>query len=245
MSTAAQPDPVSPGIIEGLSFRLQAVGDRIAQAARAVGRDPAGVTLVAVSKTFPASAVRAAHAAGQRHFAENYVQEALDKMAALADLDIIWHFTGPLQSNKTRDIASHFHWVHSVDREKVARRLSEQRPPGMTPLHTCLQVNLSGEATKSGVAPAEVEALARATAGLAGLSLRGLMAIPAPEHDPALQRAAFARLRSLRDGLQAVGLPLDTLSMGMSDDLEAAVAEGATLVRVGRAIFGDRPASPP
>jgi hypothetical protein len=219
---------------------LQAVRARIEAAARAAGRDPASVRLVAVSKTFRPPALRAAWAGGQRAFGENYVQEALDKMQSLEDLAIEWHFIGPIQSNKTRAIAERFHWVHSVDRLKIARRLSEARPAGLPPLQVCLQVNLDGEESKSGASPQELEALARAVAGLPGLRLRGLMSIPKPTPDPLQQRAQFRALRELRDRLAAAGIALDTLSMGMSEDLEAAIAEGATIVRVGRAIFGER-----
>jgi pyridoxal phosphate enzyme (YggS family) len=200
------------------------------------------VTLLAVSKTFPATAVLEAHAAGQRAFGENYVQEALDKIQALASLRsaLEWHLIGPLQSNKTRVVAEAFDWVHSVDRLKIAQRLSEQRPEQMPALQVCLQVNISGEASKSGVPPAEVPALARAVGALPRLKLRGLMAIPEPAGDFEAQRRPHRALRELLAQLQAEGLALDTLSMGMSADLEAAVAEGATIVRVGTAIFGGR-----
>lgn len=217
--------------------RLREVEARIAQAARAAGRKPEEVTLVAVSKTFPAAAVRAAAACGQRHFGENYVQEARAKQDELAGLGLVWHLIGPIQSNKTREIAAHFDWVHGIEREKIARRLSEQRPDGLPPLNVCIQVNVSGEASKSGVAPDEVAALAGLVSSLPRLKLRGLMAIPEPGGDP---RPRFRSLRSLRDGLNAQGLALDTLSMGMSGDFETAIAEGATLVRVGSAIFGQR-----
>jgi len=224
--------------------RLEEVKRRIAAASLAAGRDANTVTLLAVSKTQPADAVRAAHAAGQRDFGENYVQEGLAKIDALADLraGLVWHLIGPLQSNKTRDVAAHFDWVHAVDRLKIAQRLAEQRPPGLPPLQLCLQVNVSGEASKSGVAPAELPALARAVAALPPdrVRLRGLMAIPAPAAGFDAQRAPHRRLRELLEALRADGLALDTLSMGMSDDLEAAVAEGATVVRVGSAIFGAR-----
>jgi len=220
--------------------RLRAVQARIAAAAREAGRDPAGLRLLAVSKTFDAAAVRAMAGCGQQAFGENYLQEALDKRAALADLPLEWHFIGPIQSNKTRPIAEHFAWVHSVDRLKIAERLSAQRPPGLPPLAVCIEVNVSGEASKGGVAPAELPALAEAVAKLSGLRLRGLMAIPAPEADPAAQRAAFRRVRELFDALVARGHALDTLSMGMSGDLEAAILEGATIVRVGTALFGSR-----
>ena len=213
---------------------------RIARAAVAAGRDPAGVRLLAVSKTWPAESVREAAAAGQRAFGENYVQEGVAKVEALADLGLEWHFIGQLQSNKTRLVANRFSWVHSIDRLKIAERLAEQRDVHLPPLNVCIQVNVSGEASKSGVAPADLPELARAVASLPRLRLRGLMAIPEPTPDVALQRARFASLRMLRDELNAAGLGLDTLSMGMSDDLEAAIAEGSTMVRVGTAIFGAR-----
>ena len=223
---------------------LQAVRGAIAQAALAAQRAPEGVTLLAVSKTFGADAVLAAAQAGQTAFGENYLQEALDKIAAvklaLPQGALAWHFIGPIQSNKTRPIAEHFDWVHTVEREKIAARLSEQRPAGLPDLNICLQVNISGEASKSGVTPAELPALARAVAQLPRLRLRGLMAIPEPETDVALQRRAFAQLRALYEQLNADGHSLDTLSMGMSADLRAAVQEGATIVRVGTAIFGAR-----
>ena len=206
----------------------------------AAGRPPGSVTLVAVSKTFPAAVIRAAHAAGQRHFAENYLQEALDKIEALADLDIVWHFIGPIQSNKTRPIAERFAWVHSVDRPKIAERLASQRPPGLPPLQVCVQVNVSGEATKAGVTPEDLPELLAAVAVQPALTLRGLMAIPEPTDDLALQRARFATVRSLLEAHRSHYPTLDTLSMGMSDDLESAIAEGATLVRIGRAVFGER-----
>lgn len=219
---------------------LQAVRQAVSAAAAAAGRAPDSVSLLAVSKTFPAEAVREAAAAGQRAFGENYLQEALDKMAALPDLPLEWHFIGPIQSNKTRPIAEHFAWVHGVDRLKVAERLSAQRPADLPPLNICLQVNVSGEASKSGVAPEEVEALAMQVAQLPHLRLRGLMAIPAPTDDTAAQRRPFALMRELLERLRARGLPLDTLSMGMSHDYPAAIAEGATIVRIGTAIFGAR-----
>jgi pyridoxal phosphate enzyme (YggS family) len=219
---------------------LQAVRARIEAAALAAGREPAAVHLVAVSKTFAPPALRAAWVAGQRAFGENYVQEALAKMQSLQDLAIEWHFIGPIQSNKTRLIAEHFAWVHSVDRLRIAQRLSESRPAALPPLQVCLQVNLQGERSKSGASTEEIEALARAVAELPGLALRGLMSIPRPTPDAVQQRAQFRAVRELRDRLGAAGLALDTLSMGMSEDLEAAIAEGATLVRVGRAIFGER-----
>jgi pyridoxal phosphate enzyme (YggS family) len=221
---------------------LQQVHSRIALACTAAGRAVDSVTLLAVSKTQSPDAVRAAFAAGQRAFGENYVQEALDKITTLADLrrQIEWHLIGPLQSNKTRPVAEAFDWVHSVDRLKIAQRLSEQRPAGMAPLQLCLQVNISGEASKSGLAPDEVPAVAHAVAALPRVRLRGLMAIPEPAGDDAAQRAPHRALHALLATLTAQGLALDTLSMGMSADLEAAIAEGATMVRVGTAIFGSR-----
>jgi uncharacterized pyridoxal phosphate-containing UPF0001 family protein len=256
-------DP-SPGATDGataLRSRHDAVRDRIAAAARAHGRAPDGVVLLAVSKTFDADAVLALAACGQRDFGENYLQEALPKMAAVRDRwptaasgrsdpadpraaapadGPLWHFIGPIQSNKTRPIAEGFDWVHSVDRDKVARRLSEQRPEGAPPLQVCIQVDVSGEATKSGCDPDEAVELGRLVATLPRLRLRGVMAIPAPLDEPAAQRAQFARVRAVYERMRDAGLPVDTLSMGMSGDLEAAVAEGATIVRVGTALFGER-----
>ena len=220
-----------------IAENIAKVAARIREAAQAAGRDPATVGLLAVSKTKPAAAVREAHAAGLRDFGENYLQEALGKQAELADLPLNWHFIGPIQSNKTRPIAEHFQWVHSVDRLKIAQRLSEQRPAGLPPLNVCLQVNVSGEASKSGCAPEDLPALAEAVKQLPNLRLRGLMAIPEPTAERAAQHAAFARLREL---LLDLNLGLDTLSMGMSDDLEAAIGEGATWVRIGTALFGAR-----
>jgi pyridoxal phosphate enzyme (YggS family) len=213
---------------------------RIAAAVAANRRTGGPVQLLAVSKTLPAEAIRAAHAAGQRAFGESYVQEAVPKIEALADLPIEWHFIGPIQSNKTRPIAEHFAWVHSVDRARIADRLSAARPPQLPDLQVCLQVNVSNEHTKSGATPEELPALARHVRSLPRLKLRGLMAIPEPTDDPARQREAFRRLRRLLEELNAEGFELDTLSMGMSEDLEAAIAEGATIVRVGSAIFGAR-----
>ncbi len=223
-----------------IESNLQVVRERIAAAARAAGGAPGGIAFVSVSKTFAANEVRAAHAAGQRDFGENYVQEAMEKIAALTDLPLCWHFIGPIQSNKTRAIAEHFDWVHSVDRVKIAQRLAESRPAGREPLDVCLQVNLSGEQSKSGVTPEGVRPLAEAVRTLPRLRLRGLMAIPEPGGDLSLQRRRFAGLRRLLEQLNAAGFGLDTLSMGMSQDLEAAVLEGATIVRVGTAIFGER-----
>ncbi len=225
---------------------LQGVRRRIRSAVEAAQRDPASVELIAVTKTFPAASVLEAMAAGQRAFGENYVQEAIDKIgvvaatpAAAADRPV-WHFIGPIQSNKTRAIATHFDWVHGVDRIKVAERLSAQRPPDRGPLNVLIEVNLDGEASKSGVPPSAVGDLARAIVTLPGLRLRGLMAVPAPRSDTAAQRGVFAELRTLAETLRAAGLPCEHLSMGMSGDFEAAIAEGATMVRVGSAIFGAR-----
>ncbi|MDD2662724.1 MAG: YggS family pyridoxal phosphate-dependent enzyme [Dechloromonas sp.] len=226
--------------MSAISDKLQAVRDRIARAAQAAGRDSAEVALLAVSKTWPLASVLDAAAAGQTAFGENYVQEGVDKALATADRNLEWHFIGPLQSNKTRPVAEHFAWVHSVDRLKIAERLSAQRPESLPPLQVCVQVNVSGEASKSGCRPDETLALCRAVAALPNLKLRGLMAIPEPADDEAAQRAPFRRLRELRDAVVAAGIPLDTLSIGMSHDLEAAVAEGATIVRIGTAIFGER-----
>jgi pyridoxal phosphate enzyme (YggS family) len=226
--------------MDTIEKRLQAVKSRIGRACAACGRDPRDIVLVAVGKAFPAADIRAAHAAGQRDFGESYAQEAAAKIAQLADLDLVWHFIGPVQSNKTRAIAERFAWVHSVDRLKIAERLSAQRPAAAPPLQVCIQVNVSGEATKSGCAPEAVPALARAVAALPRLRLRGFMAIPEPTDDAALQRRRFEALREVKERLAADGLALDTLSMGMSDDLEAAIAAGATMVRVGTAIFGAR-----
>lgn len=224
----------------GIEQRLQQLRSRIVAAAGAAGRDPAEIRLIAASKTFDASAVREAHAVGQVDFGENYAQEALDKMDELGDLPLVWHFIGPIQSNKTRAIAERFDWVHSVDRLKIAERLSAQRPQSLPPLDICLEVNISGEASKGGVPAEDLPVLAQAVSHLPRLRLRGLMAIPAPSSDPLEQRAAFAAVRRLYEALRASGYSLDTLSMGMSGDLEAAIAEGATMVRVGTAIFGER-----
>jgi hypothetical protein len=212
----------------------------VATAAIAAGRTANEICLLAVSKTFPASAIREACCAGQTQFAESYVQEALAKIAALQDLAIEWHFIGPIQSNKTRSIAENFAWVHSVDRLKIAERLSAQRPAHLPPLQLCLQVNISDEDSKSGVAPAEALELAKAITSLPNLTLRGLMTVPAPSDDVAVQRDAFARLRTLRDEINRQGFHLDTLSMGMSHDFTSAIQEGANMARIGSAIFGDR-----
>ncbi|MFT3734314.1 MAG: YggS family pyridoxal phosphate-dependent enzyme [Rhodocyclaceae bacterium] len=220
---------------------LQAVRARVQAAERAAGRVAGSTQLLAVSKTWPAAAVREAWEAGQRAFGENYVQEGVAKIAELDLPDLEWHFIGPLQSNKTREVAANFHWVHSLDRLKLAERLSAQRDAQLPPLQVCLQVNVSGEESKSGVGPAGLEALARGVAALPCLRLRGLMCIPEPSDDAAVLRARFGLLRGLRDELNArLNLDLDVLSMGMSHDLEAAIAEGATIVRVGTAIFGSR-----
>lgn len=229
-----------------IASNLQTVRDRIRHACAVAGRDVTQVTLLAVSKTFGPEAVVQAVAAGQREFGENYVQEGVEKILALRTQApaerLCWHCIGPLQSNKTRLVAEHFDWVQSVDRLKIAQRLSEQRPAALDPLQVCLQVNVDGGANKSGVAPAELPALAQAVARLPGLRLRGLMCIPEPADTEAAQRVLFDRARALFDDLNREGLALDTLSLGMSDDLDAAIASGSTLVRVGRAIFGGRPA---
>jgi hypothetical protein len=219
---------------------LNAVLARIQEAERRFQRQPGSVTLLAVSKTQPAELIAAVVAAGQHHFGESYLQEALAKMVALPALDLDWHFIGPVQANKTRGIAEHFSWVHSVDRLKIAQRLNDQRPGQLPPLNICLQVNLSEEPSKHGLSIAELWPVARAVVRLPRLCLRGLMTIPAPVTSFAAQRRPFARLRELQEELIAGGMVLDTLSMGMSADLEAAIAEGATLVRVGTAIFGTR-----
>ena len=226
--------------MSAIASNLQAVRARIAKAAIEAGRHPEEVALLAVSKTWPVDRVIEAAGAGQRAFGENYVQEGVDKTLATVDLDLTWHFIGPLQSNKTRPVAEHFAWVHSIERLKIAQRLSAQRPPALPALQVCVQVNVSGEASKSGCAPDEALALCRAVAALPSLRLRGLMAIPEATDDVAAQRAAFRRLRDVYNQARDAGIALDTLSMGMSHDLEAAVAEGATIVRIGTAIFGER-----
>jgi pyridoxal phosphate enzyme (YggS family) len=221
---------------------LQIVRARIVRAAERAGRDPGSIRLLAVSKQQPAALVQAAAAAGQTEFGENYVQEGIDKVTALADVPgLVWHFIGRLQGNKTRDVAERFDWVHTVDRERIASRLSAQRPHDASPLQVLLQVRLADEPGKAGVTPAQVPALAAAVAALPRLRLRGLMCIPPPAADQDAQRRPFRQLRELLESLGAAGYSLDTLSMGMSDDLEAAVLEGATIVRVGTAIFGRRP----
>ncbi|WP_299597635.1 YggS family pyridoxal phosphate-dependent enzyme [uncultured Microbulbifer sp.] len=221
---------------------LNSVAERIVTACRSCDRQSDAVTLLAVSKTRPAQDLRAAYDVGQRHFGENYLQEALDKQEALSDCDITWHFIGPLQSNKTRDVAEHFHWMHSLERLKIARRLSEQRPEGMAPLNVCLQVNIDGEDSKSGVSPEALPALAAKVATLPNLRLRGLMAIPAPRGAAEDQRTPFKQLAGLLEALkdQLPDQPLDTLSMGMSGDMEAAIFSGSTIVRIGTDIFGAR-----
>ncbi len=230
--------------MSSIAENLQAVLARIHSVKIHHGREGEAVDLLAVSKTFGMDAVIEAAAAGQIDFGENYLQEALDKkqaiQAARPDLLLKWHFIGPIQSNKTRPIAENFDWVHSVEREKIAQRLAQQRPAHLPPLNVCLQVNVSGEASKSGVAPEELSALAHAVAKLPQLRLRGLMAIPEPEDDFEQQRAPFRKLRTMLEQLRAEGLALDILSMGMSADMDAAIAEGATIVRVGTAIFGKR-----
>ena len=227
-------------ISANLQANLLAVRRRIEEACAAAGREAGEVSLLAVSKTWPAETVAAAAACGQRRFGESYVQEAQEKIAGLRPLDLEWHFIGPLQSNKTRPVAGEFAWVHSVDRQKIAERLAAQRPASLPPLNICVEVNVSGETSKGGCLPSEAPSLCRAIAALPRLRLRGLMAIPEPTADVALQRRRFAQVRELRDRLATAGLELDTLSMGMSHDLEAAIMEGATIVRVGAAIFGDR-----
>ena len=214
--------------------------NRIRLSAEKCHRPESAILLLAVSKTRPPEDIRRAHACGLSDFGESYLQEALEKIEALADLPLTWHFIGPIQSNKTRAIAEHFQWVHSVDRLKVARRLSEQRPEEMPPLQVCIQVNISGEASKSGADPAGVRELAQSVNAMPRLTLRGLMAIPAATEDESAQRAAFARLRQLYESLQPDFPAMDTLSMGMSGDLEAAIAEGSTIVRIGTALFGPR-----
>ena len=223
-----------------VSDNLVQVRKRIALASQAVGRSPEAVKLLAVSKTMPAQAVREAYAAGQLAFGENYIQEGVDKIASLADLPLEWHCIGPIQSNKTKLVAENFAWVHSIDRLKIAERLSAQRPSHLSPLQVCLQVNVDGGSNKSGVAPEELLALAQAVAKLPHLQLRGIMTIPEPAETEVEARAVHHQAKTLFDNLNHAGLKLDTLSMGMTSDLEAAVAEGSTCVRVGTAIFGAR-----
>ncbi len=221
---------------------LRALQTRIAAAGQRAGRTPGTTALIAVSKGVPARDLQALAAAGQRRFGESYLGEALPKLDALAGLGLEWHFIGPIQSNKTRGIAARFDWVHSVDRARIAERLSDQRPQASAPLNVCIQVNVSDEASKSGVAPEAARELVRFASRLPRLRVRGLMAIPAPDPDPARRRAAFRRLRELRDAIAATeGLALDTLSIGMSDDFEEAIEEGATMIRIGTSLFGARP----
>jgi pyridoxal phosphate enzyme (YggS family) len=226
-----------------IADNLHRIHDRMAHACQQAGRPPASVSLLAVSKTFGANAVAQAHAAGQTAFGENYIQEGVEKITALGHLPLQWHCIGPIQSNKTRLVAEHFDWVHTVDRLKIAQRLSEQRPADRAPLQVCIQVNVDGGPNKSGVAPAEALALAQAVAALPRLRVRGLMCIPEPAPDFVAACAVFARARGLFDQMIAAGMELDTLSMGMSSDLEAAIASGSTMVRVGSAIFGARTTS--
>jgi pyridoxal phosphate enzyme (YggS family) len=223
-----------------IADNIAQVRGQMAAAGQATGRAPGSVQLLAVSKTWGADAVRQAHAAGQIDFGENYIQEAVDKITTLRDLPLVWHCIGPIQSNKTRLVAEHFDWVHSIDRLKIAQRLSEQRPEHLPPLQVCIQVNVDGGETKSGVSPQELPALAQAVAALPRLQLRGLMTIPEPAETDAQMRAVHRQAKDLFEQLRAQGLPLDTLSMGMSADMVAAIAEGSTMVRVGTAIFGQR-----
>ena len=250
--SSEQPSPAATDGHHALLDRHSAVMGRIAGAARACGREPDAIDLLAVSKTFDADAVLTLATHGQRRFAESYLQEALPKMATCHDQwaarpsgrsatdRLEWHFIGPIQSNKTRPIAEHFDWVESIEREKIALRLSEQRPEQLAPLQVCIQVNVSGEASKSGCSPDEAITLARAVSAMPRLQLRGVMAIPAPSDDAGVQREQFAKVRAVFEKIRAQGIAIDTLSMGMSSDLEAAVSEGATLVRVGSALFGAR-----
>jgi pyridoxal phosphate enzyme (YggS family) len=219
---------------------MQAVRERIERAARAAGRDPSGIRLLAVSKTFSPAAIREAFQGGQHAFGENYMQEAIQKMDALVDLPVEWHYIGPIQSNKTKPLAERFQWVHSIDRLRIAERLSAARPADLPPLDICIQVNVSDESTKSGITPGQALELASQVKALPRLRLRGLMTIPEPTDDRALQLERFAQLRRLKERIASAGIALDTLSMGMTDDLEAALEEGATLIRVGRGIFGER-----
>ena len=227
---------MNPSIADNIA-RVRA---QIEAACQAAGREPSSVHLLAVSKTWGADAVRQAHAAGQTAFGENYIQEAVDKITALRDLPLEWHCIGPIQSNKTRLVAEHFDWVHSVDRLKIAQRLSEQRPEHLPPLQVCIQVNVDGGDNKSGVSPEELPALAQAVNALPRMRLRGIMTIPEPAETEAQMRAVHAQAKALFEALRQQGLPLDTLSMGMSADMAAAIAEGSTMVRVGTAIFGQR-----
>ncbi|NCF25852.1 MAG: YggS family pyridoxal phosphate-dependent enzyme [Gammaproteobacteria bacterium] len=226
--------------MSSIAQSLEKIRNRVTVLERRYERSPGAVRVLAVSKTKPPEAVRAAAEIGQREFGENHVQDALTKLDALADMDLVWHFIGPIQSNKTRVVAARFHWVHSIDRAKIARRLNEQRPDGLPPLEVCIQVNLSGETSKSGVEPQQVEELAQVVSELPRLRLRGLMTLPQPCDELDDQRRPFAALRGLLETLNAGGLALDTLSMGMTNDMEAAIAEGATIIRIGTAIFGPR-----
>jgi pyridoxal phosphate enzyme (YggS family) len=226
--------------MSSIAQSLEEIRNRVTVLERRYGRGPGEVSVLAVSKTKPPEAVRAAAEVGQRDFGENHLQDALTKLDSLDDLDLVWHFIGPVQSNKTRVIAARFDWVHSIDRAKIARRLNEQRPGGLPPLNVCLQVNVSGEASKSGVGPDEVEGLARAVSEWPRLRPRGRRTLPRPCEDLEEQRRPFATLRGIGESLNAGGLALDTLSMGMTNDMEAAIAEGATIIRIGTAIFGAR-----
>lgn len=226
--------------MSSIAQSLEKIRNRVTVLERRYERAPGEVSVLAVSKTKPPEAVLAAAEVGQREFGENHVQDALTKLDALAHLDLIWHFIGPIQSNKTRVVASRFQWVHSIDRAKIARRLSQQRPENLPPLNVCIQVNVSGESSKSGVEPDQVEELAQIVSELPRLELRGLMTLPQPCDDLQEQRRPFAALREILEAQNARGLDLDTLSMGMTNDMEAAIAEGATIVRIGTAIFGAR-----
>lgn len=226
--------------MNNMGKNLNRVREQIVQAALACERKPESILLLAVSKKKPASDIRQVWELGQRDFGENYLQEALQKMEELKDLDITWHFIGAIQSNKTRNIAEAFDWAHCIDRTKIARRLSEQRPPDLEPLNVCIQVNIDHEFSKAGIELAELPELANAIHQLPGIRLRGLMTIPAPQESFALQRVAFAKLATALESLRQQGIDCDTLSMGMTQDMEAAIAEGSTLVRIGTAIFGER-----
>lgn len=224
-----------------ITKNIHSIQLRVTQAALQAKRDPSHIHILAVSKTKPASLIEEAYYQGLSHFGENYLQEALQKQTELSDIPLIWHFIGPIQSNKTKEIAEHFQWVHSVDRLKIAKRLSDQRPPTLPPLNICLQVNISAEQSKSGCLPSETINLAKTITQLPNIILRGLMAIPEPTDNEQKQREAFAKLRHLKEQInQQLETNLDTLSMGMSHDLEAAISEGATWVRIGTAIFGER-----
>jgi len=226
--------------MSSIAQSLEEIRNRVTVLEGRYGRSPGEVSVLAVSKTKPPEAVRAAAEVGQRDFGENHLQDALTKLDGLEDLDLVWHFIGPVQSNKTRVVAARFDWVHSIDRAKIARRLNEQRPEDLPPLEVCLQVNVSGEASKSGVEPDKVEELAGVVSEMPRLRLRGLMTLPHPCEDLEEQRRPFATLRGIKESLNAGGLALDTLSMGMTNDMEAAIAEGATIIRIGTAIFGAR-----